>query len=257
MLDSSTVHVIDDDDSVRTALARLLKSANHSVREFPSAEAFLDQCRIDVPGCLLLDLRMPALSGLDLVETLEHRGSPFSVILMTGWGEIQDSVKAMKMGAVDFLTKPLDDAQILRSVEIALKLSRERYQQKSTRRSCRELFDHLTPRERQVCELVSLGLPNKQIASRLGASEKTVKIHRGRVMSKLAVGSVAELVRFVDRLQQWIGSRLSPIALPGEGQTGKIGPAAEISPRPHLCQVQEHHRSAIGASNHEIQSAGR
>jgi FixJ family two-component response regulator len=204
-VDSSTVHVIDDDDSVRTALSRLLKSARHRVREFPSAEAFLDECRIDLPGCLLLDLRMPALSGLDLVETLDRRGSPFSVILMTGWGEIQDSVKAMKMGAVDFLTKPLDDAQILSSVEVAMKLSRERYQDKIAKARLAELYENLTPRERQVCELVSLGLPNKQIASKLGASEKTVKIHRGRVMSKLAVGSVAELVRFVDRLQRRSG----------------------------------------------------
>lgn len=204
-VDSSTVHVIDDDDSVRTALTRLLRSASHRVREFPSAEAFLDACRTDLPGCLLLDLRMPALSGLDLVETLEQRGSPFSVILMTGWGEIQDSVKAMKMGAVDFLTKPLDDAQILSSVEVAMKLSRQRYQEKIDRARLADLYENLTPRERQVCELVSLGLPNKQIASKLGASEKTVKIHRGRVMSKLAVGSVAELVRFVDRLQRRSG----------------------------------------------------
>jgi FixJ family two-component response regulator len=204
-VNASMVHVIDDDDSVRTALARLLRSASHRVREFPSAEAFLDECRTDLPGCLLLDLRMPSLSGLDLVETLERRGSPFSVILMTGWGEIQDSVKAMKMGAIDFLTKPLDDAQILSSVEVAMKLSRERYQNKVDTERLAELYQNLTPRERQVCELVSLGLPNKQIASRLGASEKTVKIHRGRVMSKLAVGSVAELVRFVDRLQRRSG----------------------------------------------------
>ena len=200
--ESSTVHVIDDDHSVRTALSRLLRSASHKVRTFPSAEAFLDACRIDLPGCLLLDLKMPALSGLELVEALEQRHSPFSVILMTGWGEIQDSVKAMKMGAVDFLTKPLDDAQILRSVEVAMKLSHDRYREKVDTARLSELFAHLTPRERQVCELVSLGLPNKQIAFQLGASEKTVKIHRGRVMSKLSVGSVAELVRFVDRLHR-------------------------------------------------------
>ncbi len=204
-VESPTVHIIDDEESVRRALSRLLKSANHSVLEFPSVEAFLAECRTDVAGCLLLDLRMPALSGLDLVETLDHLGSPFSVILMTGWGGIQDSVKAMKMGAVDFLTKPLDDTEILRSVEIGLKLSRERYQNKVDKARLTRLFNHLTPRERQVCELVSLGLPNKQIASQLGASEKTVKIHRGRVMSKLAVGSVAELVRFVDRLHRGPG----------------------------------------------------
>jgi len=199
---SPVVHVIDDDDSVRRALGRLLKSAHHTVCEFASPEAFLAQCRIDIPGCLLVDLKMPTQSGLDLVETLEQRGSPFSVILMTGWGQIQDSVKAMKMGAVDFLTKPLDAEQILRSVEIAINLSRERYQEKIDKARLSTLFGQLTPRERQVCELVSLGLPNKQIASRLGAAEKTVKIHRGRVMSKLEVGSVAELVRLVDRLHR-------------------------------------------------------
>jgi len=204
-LDVGTVHVIDDDASVRTALSRLLRSASHRVREFPSAETFLDQCRIDVPGCLLLDVRMPSLSGLELVEALDRRGSPISAILMTGWGEVQDSVKAMKLGAVDFLTKPLDDAQILQSVEVGLRLSRERYQQKLDTARLSQLFGNLTPRERQVCELVSQGLPNKQIASQLGASEKTVKIHRGRVMTKLAVGSVAELVRFVDRLNRGLG----------------------------------------------------
>jgi FixJ family two-component response regulator len=198
---SSSVYVIDDDSSVRTALGRLLRSASHTVYEFPSAEAFLRECRLDVPGVLLLDLKMPSLSGLELVEALERRNSPFTAVLMTGWGEIRDSVKAMKLGAVDFLTKPLDDAQILSSVQFAMGLSWQRYRQKLETARLRELFERLTPRERQVCDLVSLGLPNKQIADRLGAAEKTVKIHRGRVMSKLAVGSVAELVRFVDRLQ--------------------------------------------------------
>ena len=144
------MHVVDDEESVRRALSRLLKSANHSVLEFPSVEAFLAECQTDVAGCLLVDLRMPALSGLDLVETLDQLGSPFSVILMTGWGGIQDSVKAMKLGAVDFLTKPLDDAEILRSVEIGLKLSRERYQNKVDKARLTQLFSHLTPRERQV-----------------------------------------------------------------------------------------------------------
>ena len=197
---SSAVYVIDDDSSVRTAMGRLLRSANHTVYEFPSADAFLRQCPVDVPGCLLLDLKMPSLSGLDLVEALERSDSPFTTVLMTGWGEIKDSVKAMKLGAVDFLTKPLDDAQILSSVQFALGISWQRYRQKLETARLQELFERLTPRERQVCDLVSLGLPNKEIAFRLGAAEKTVKIHRGRVMSKLAVGSVAELVRFVDRL---------------------------------------------------------
>jgi FixJ family two-component response regulator len=202
---SSAVYVIDDDSVVRTALGRLLRLAGHTVYEFASAEAFLRECRIDVPGCLLLDVRMPSVSGLELVETLEQNESPFTTILMTGWGQIEDSVKAMKLGAVDFLTKPLDEAQMLNSVELAIGISRERYRKKSEKAKLRVLFERLTPRERQVCDLVSLGLPNKQIAVTLGASEKTVKIHRGRVMSKLAVGSVAELVRFVDRLQPVLG----------------------------------------------------
>jgi len=151
---------------------------------------------------------MPSVSGLDLVEVLERDESPFTAVLMTGVGDIQDSVKAMKLGAVDFLTKPLEESQILASVQSAMRLSWQRYWQRHEKARLQELFDTLTPRERQVCELVSLGLPNKQTALRLGASEKTVKIHRGRVMSKLAVNSVAELVRFVDRLQP--GVRRSP-----------------------------------------------
>ena len=180
---------------------RLLRSANYTVADFPSAEDFLLKCRIDVPGCLLLDLRMPTLSGLDLIEALDRSESPFTAVLMTGYGEIRDSVRAMKLGAVDFLTKPLDETQILKSIDLALTLTWERYAQNAEKAELRALFETLTPRERQVCGLVSLGLPNKQIALQLGASEKTVKIHRGRVMSKLALGSVAELVRFVDRLQ--------------------------------------------------------
>ena len=196
----SPVYVIDDDQSVRTALVRLLRAARHTVHDFSSAEEFLRERRLDLPGCLLLDLRMPTLSGLELVEALQREDSAFSVIVMTGWGEIRDSVKAMKLGVVDFLTKPLDDEQILRSVDTALALSRERFERKKRKDELRTLFERLTPRERQVCGLVSLGLPNKQVAAQLGASEKTVKIHRGRVMSKLGVGSVAELVRFVDTL---------------------------------------------------------
>lgn len=194
------VYVIDDDHSVRTALVRLLKSARHTVHDFSSAEAFLHDRRIDLPGCLLLDLRLPNLSGLDLVEALHRENAAFSVIVMTGWGEIRDSVKAMKLGVVDFLTKPLEDEHILQSVATALAVSRERFERKTRQDELRTLFEKLTPRERQVCGLVSLGLPNKQVASQLGASEKTVKIHRGRVMTKLGVGSVAELVRFVDSL---------------------------------------------------------
>jgi len=206
--ESTAVYVIDDDASVRTAMGRLLRSASYTVYEFPSAEAFLSQCSMDTPGCLLLDLKMPSVSGLDLVEVLERGESPFTAVLMTGVGDIQDSVKAMKLGAVDFLTKPLEESQILASVQSAMRLSWQRYWQRHEKARLQELFDTLTPREQQVCELVSLGLPNKQTALRLGASEKTVKIHRGRVMSKLAVRSVAELVRFVDRLQP--GVRRSP-----------------------------------------------
>lgn len=199
--DSPFVYVIDDDRSVRTALVRLLKSASYPALDFASGESFLRECSTDRPGCVLLDLRLPALSGLDLIEALDERRSPFGVIVISGRGEIQDGVKAMKLGAVDFLTKPLDEMQILQRVAFALNLSRERYQKRSEENAMRTRFQTLTARERQVCELVSSGLLNKQVASQLGVSEKTVKIHRGRVMGKLAVHSVAELVRFVDRVR--------------------------------------------------------
>jgi FixJ family two-component response regulator len=200
-IDSPLVYVVDDDKSVRTALVRLLSSAEYPARQFASVEAFLRECSPDLPGCLLLDLRLPALSGLDLIEELEQRGSPVGVIVISGRGEIQDGVKAMKLGAVDFLTKPLDEMQLLQRVAFALDLSRERYRKKSEDAALRERFETLTPRERQVCDLVSSGLLNKQVAAQLGVAEKTVKIHRGRVMSKLGVHSVAELVRFVDRVR--------------------------------------------------------
>ena len=206
-IDSPLVYVIDDDKSVRVALVRLLTSAGYPARQFASGEAFLRECPTDAPGCLLLDLRLPALSGLDLIEALEQRGSPFGVIVISGRGEIQDGVKAMKLGAVDFLTKPLDEMQLLQRVAFALNLSRERHQKKSENAALLERFETLTPRERQVCDLVSSGLLNKQVASQLGVSEKTVKIHRGRVMSKLGVHSVAELVRFVDRVRMHAGLR--------------------------------------------------
>jgi len=200
-IDPPAVYVIDDDRSVRTALVRLLKSASYPARDFASGEGFLRECSTDPPGCLLLDLRLPALSGLDMIETLEQRRSPFGIIVISGRGEIQDGVKAIKLGAVDFLTKPLDEMQLLQRVAFALDLSRDRYQKKSEEAALRVRFETLTPRERQVCDLVSSGLLNKQVAAQLGVSEKTVKIHRGRVMSKLAVHSVAELVRFVDRVR--------------------------------------------------------
>jgi FixJ family two-component response regulator len=200
-IDSPLVYLIDDDKSVRTALVRLLKSAGYPARQFASGEAFLRECSTDPPGCLLLDLRLPTLSGLDLIETLVQRGSPFGVIVISGRGEIQDGVNAMKLGAVDFLTKPLDETQLLQRVAFALKLSCDRYLKKVEDAALWKRFETLTPRERQVCDLVSSGLLNKQVASQLGASEKTVKIHRARVMSKLSVHSVAELVRFVDRIK--------------------------------------------------------
>ena len=187
------VFVVDDEPSVQTALVRLLTSAGYHTRGFPSAQAFLAAYRPVSPDCLILDLQMPEVTGLDLLETLRGMDSALEVIFVSGRGDVPATAKAMKMGAIDFLTKPVDEEVLMGAVAAALKTSTERWiaREEQTRLANRHM--RLTPREREVCELVARGFLNKQIASDLGTSEKTVKVHRGRVMSKLGVGSVAEL----------------------------------------------------------------
>jgi FixJ family two-component response regulator len=202
MSDAPVVHVVDDDPAVQKAFERLLRSAGHAVAVYPSAVEFERRSSSDLPGCLLLDLRLPKVSGLELLQVLDRRKSSLGVLLISGYGDVPSTVKAMRLGAIDVLTKPVEDERLLQAVAAALAQSAARWRERLERTAARQRFELLTSRERQVCDLVAAGLLNKQIAYELGTTEKTVKVHRARVMSKLEVGSVAELVRFVDRVQR-------------------------------------------------------
>jgi FixJ family two-component response regulator len=193
------VYVVEDDPSARVAVSRLLSTV-YTVRAFASALDFMSEAEPVGSGCVVLDLKFPKISGLEVVESFTRRGSTLSFILVTGYGNVDTSVRAMKLGAVDFLSKPLEEVVLLKSVETALAISSDRYKSHLGLAEMNARFSTLTPRERAVCALVATGMPNKEIAFELGRSEKTVKVHRGRVMSKLSVRSVVELVRFVDRL---------------------------------------------------------
>ncbi|MCY1064367.1 response regulator [Nannocystis sp. RBIL2] len=195
-----TVFVVDDDPSVLRSLERLLRAAEYAVEAYASPRAFLEGARMERPGCGVVDLRMPELGGLDLQEELSRRGLSIPLIFLTGHGDVPSSVRAMKAGAVDFLSKPCDDTDLLAAVERALSRDAEARAVRAETAAIQARFASLTPRERQVGSLVAQGLLNKQIAAQLGTAEKTIKIHRGRLMEKLGVESVAALVRLVDRL---------------------------------------------------------
>lgn len=195
------VYVVDDDPAVRKGLERLLRSAGHAVRSFVSALAWLDAPREPASAaCLVLDIRMPGLSGLELQERLQAGEWKPPIVFMTGHGDIPTSVQAMKAGAVNFLTKPFDEASLLAGVDEALRQDRLQREQHATLAEAREREARLTAREHEVFERVVRGWLNKQVAGDLGISEKTVKVHRANVMSKLGVQSVAELVRLAARL---------------------------------------------------------
>ena len=197
----ATVFLIDDDDSVRRALARLILSAGYQVRAFASAREFLDTGPYDDgPACLVLDVRMPGLSGLDLQRELEAAKVSHPIIFITGYGDVPTSVKAMKSGAVDFIPKPVQDEDLLRSIEQAVTRAARETAERDEIETLQGRADRLTPREREVMALVARGLLNKQIAFELGTSEKTVKVHRARVMQKMQVQSLAELVRVTDKI---------------------------------------------------------
>jgi FixJ family two-component response regulator len=198
----ATIFLVDDDDSVLRGVGRLLKSVGYAPKTFASPSEFLAQLPGDTPGCAVLDLRMPGLNGLDLQQAMESNGCHLPVIFITGHGDVPASVKAMKAGAVDFLLKPFDEQQLLEAISQALVKDAAARAARAEAGALRERHAVLTPREREVCALVSQGLTNKQIAQQLGTTEKTIKVHRGRVIQKLGVGSVAELVRLVDRLGQ-------------------------------------------------------
>ncbi len=190
---AALVCIVDDDESVRRGLARLFRSAHLSAETFPSAHAYLDRADHDGPTCLVLDVQMPELDGLTLQKTLAHREA--QIVFLTGHGDVPMCADAMKAGAIDFLTKPVDDEDLLRAVNRALARSVEVRKAAAERAAARAKLDCLTPREFEVMQHVIGGLLNKQIADGLGAAEKTIKIHRGRVMEKMGVTSVAELVR--------------------------------------------------------------
>lgn len=195
-----TVFLVDDDASVRRALARLIKSGGHLVQTFASAREFLDRIpEADGPACLVLDVRMPGLSGLDLQRELETANASLPIIFITGHGDIPMSVKAMKAGAVDFLLKPVQDAELLRAIKQALARAVHDRTERDEIEDVQRRMEKLTPREHEVMTLVVRGLLNKQIASELGTVEKTIKVHRARVMEKMQVTSVAELVRLAER----------------------------------------------------------
>ena len=193
--ETGTVFVVDDAAEVRRSLSRLLATAGYRVQAFESAESFLKGHDAESPGCLLLDVRMPGLSGPDLQHALASRGLTRPIVFLTGNGDIETSVRAMKEGAVDFLTKPVDDVPLFAAVENALRRDAEQRLKRSIRRTIQQRLENLTPRERQVLVQVIRGRLNKQIAAELGTGEKTIKVHRARVMSKMRVRSVAELVQ--------------------------------------------------------------
>jgi len=194
------VFVVDDDDSVRRSLSRLIRSAGWRVETFPTAKSFLEYTPPNRPGCLVLDLQLPGMSGLELQRSLVQAGRDIPIVFITGHGDVPSSVRAMKGGAVDFLQKPFDDQELLDCIARALGRSREQRVKRAERAVLQARFDTLTPREREVLMLVVAGKLNKQIAGDLGNAEKTVKIHRGRVMAKMQAGSVAELVRMFEKL---------------------------------------------------------
>lgn len=195
-----TVFVLDDDAEVRKALARLLRSAGYRTETFASALEFLEREAVDRPGCLVSDLRLPEIDGLDLFATLRSSGRGTPVVFLTGFGDVPTSVQAMKAGAVDFLTKPVDDGDLLDAVERAIIRDGETRRNRAEQRELARRFASLTPREREVFALVAEGLLNKQIAGRLGTTDHTVKVHRGRVMQKMGARSLAQLVRFAEGL---------------------------------------------------------
>jgi len=194
------VFVIDDDASMREAIARLLHAIGLTVRTFGSAREFLSTPLPDIPACVVLDVRLPGLSGLDLQREMVERGIHVPVIFITGHGDIAMSVQAMKAGAVEFLTKPFRDQELLDAVRSGIHRDREGRKERTELAALREGLSHLTRRERQVMALVVAGLLNKQIALRLGTSEKTIKIHRSQVMRKMRADSLAELVRMSQKL---------------------------------------------------------
>ena len=194
------VFVVDDDSSMREALTDLIASVGLLVEAFKSAREFLEHRRGDAPACLVLDVRLPGLSGLDLQRELVRTEAPIPIIFITGHGDIPMSVRAIKEGAVEFLAKPFRDQELLDAIQHALEIDRAARQERSLVAEVRRRYESLTKREREVMRLVVSGLLNKQIAGELGSSEVTVKMHRGQVMRKMKAQSLVQLVRMAEKI---------------------------------------------------------
>jgi FixJ family two-component response regulator len=193
----ATVFIVDDDEAVRNSLRLLLKSVGLAATALPTAQEFLSQYDAQQPGCLILDVRMPGMSGLELQEQLNVRGAMIPVIFITGHGDIPMAVEAMQQGAFDFLQKPFRDQDLIDRIQRALTKDKANRAELSERSRVRERYESLTPREREVLALVTSGKPNKIMAADLGVSQRTVEIHRARVMEKMHASSLAQLVRMV------------------------------------------------------------
>ena len=204
----AVVFLIDDDPGVRRGVSRLLRSRGRQVQAYGSAKDFLDQPLPSGPACIVLDLQMPEMNGLEVQQVLGQSKDTLPIVFISGRGSIPASVRAMKEGAVDFLTKPFEDDQLLRAIDTALARAREAFVRRDALdRDC-AIFDTLSQREKQVCLRVAQGMLNKQIGGELGTTEKTIKVQRGGVMKKLGAQSAADVVRFVERLR--IAGRLPP-----------------------------------------------
>ena len=197
---SGLVYIVDDDTGVRGALARLLRSAGYFVSAFEAASDFLEQELVDGPACLLLDLKLPKSNGLEVQEALSKRQRSLPVIFISGFGSIPVTVRAMRAGAVEFLTKPCSDSDLLCAVNGALAMDAAALDRRRDMEGYRQRYESLTPREREVMRMVIGGLQNKQLAGHLGTSEITAKVHKRHVMEKMRAPSVADLVRIAERL---------------------------------------------------------
>ena len=196
----TTIAIVDDDPSVRKGLERLIRSVGWKTETFGSAQEFLASARPEAPTCIVLDLQLPGLSGLELQKQMTEAGVETPIVFLTGHGDIPASVKAMKAGAIEFLTKPVDEQDLLNAIQEAIEHDRRTRQQQADVRDLRDRYESLTSREQEVMQQVISGLLNKQIAAEMKITEDTVKFHRGHIMSKMRAGSLADLVRMAENL---------------------------------------------------------